>query len=86
VNIVFVDDEGDVRLRNVMTGLQIYGGPDAVHSRGTASYYYWAGLLPYDIPPGTYRYRVVMEVDTYQFQVKQYYQIPDLSLKVLPLL
>jgi hypothetical protein len=85
VNIAFLDDDGDVQLRNVMTELQIYGGPDAVRRQGTASYYYWAGLLPYDIPPGSYRYRLVMEVDTYQFQVKQYYQISNLLLKVLPL-
>jgi hypothetical protein len=85
VNIVFLDNNGDAEMESIMMGLQIYGGPDAVPRPGTASYYYWAGLLPSNITPGTYRYRLVMEVDTYQFQVKQYYQIPNLSLKVLPL-
>jgi hypothetical protein len=83
VNITFLNDD-DTLARFKVCDLKIFGGPDA--ARGNApSYYYWAGIIPPDVPTGTHRYRLVLELDTEQKDVKLYFNVSTPSLYVLPI-
>lgn len=63
-NIVFLDDAGvNVSIARVVDELKILGGPDKIRSPYTPVYYYWAGIVQNDLPPGVYRYRFVLELD-----------------------
>jgi hypothetical protein len=66
-NIVFLDsEEGDEEgpaQTKICTGLGIYGMPDRIRSPLTPVYYYWAGMVLRDLPPGVYRYRMVLEME-----------------------
>jgi hypothetical protein len=65
-NIVFLDgergDEETVAGSKVCTELKIYGMPDRIRSPFTQVYYYWAGTVLSTVPPGVYRYRLVLEL------------------------
>ncbi len=65
-NIVFLDDDegdyDDVAEVKIMTEFKIYGGPDRMRSPYTPVYYYWAGTVLPDLPPGVYNYRFVLEL------------------------
>jgi hypothetical protein len=85
VNIVFLDDDGDDVLGpHVCAELKVYGGPDAIRSPYTPSYYYWAGMIQPDLPPGIYKYRLVLEFDAENGGMKHYFQLSLSSLHVLP--
>jgi hypothetical protein len=85
VNIVFLDDDGDGVLGvQACSEMKVYGGPDAIRSPFTPSYYYWAGMIRPDLPPGVYKYRLVLEFDADDGGTKQYFQLSQPSLRVLP--
>ncbi|MFI6504519.1 hypothetical protein [Nonomuraea typhae] len=66
-NIVFLDteagDEEDVAEKKVCIELKIYGAPDRMRDPLTPVYYYWAGTVLSTLRPGTYRYRLVVELE-----------------------
>lgn len=66
-NIVFLDNEAgsteDVAERTVCKELKIYGMLDKVRSPSTPTYYYWAGMVDIELPPGSYRYRLVLALE-----------------------
>ncbi|UBU16121.1 hypothetical protein [Nonomuraea gerenzanensis] len=66
-NIVFLDvesgDEEDVAEKKVCVELKIYGAPDRMRDDLTPVYYYWAGTVLPSLRPGTYRYRLVVELE-----------------------
>ncbi|MFI9559467.1 hypothetical protein [Nonomuraea endophytica] len=66
-NIVFLDteagDEEDVAEKKVAIELKIYGAPDRMRDPLTPVYYYWAGTVLSTLRPGTYRYRLVVELE-----------------------
>ena len=66
INIVFLDDDvGDreeVAESKVMTELKVYGGPDKMRNPFCPVYYYWAGAILPDLPPGNHPYRLVIEL------------------------
>lgn len=63
-NIVFLaDGQGDVEEAKVCDELKIYGMPDRVRSPLTPVYSYWAGAVLYDLTPGLYTYRLVIELE-----------------------
>ena len=85
VNIVFLDGDGEAVLgTQVCSELKIYGGPDAVRSPYTPSYYYWAGMVQPELSPGIYKYRLVLEFDDDAGGLKHYHQLSMPSLRVLP--
>ncbi len=88
-NIVFLDDDKgdheDVAEVKIMTEFKIYGGPDRVRSPYTPVYYYWAGMVLSDLPPGIYNYRFVLELDQEGKKEKMYLNtVEKPSLKVIP--
>ncbi|MGR9051200.1 MAG: hypothetical protein ACU84J_00985 [Gammaproteobacteria bacterium] len=89
-NLVFLDDdEGDSQEfaeGKVMIELKIYGGPDMMRSPYCPVYYYWAGAVLSEIPPGVYHYRFVLELEKEGGKGKVYLNSAELpSLKVVPL-
>lgn len=82
-NIVFLDENGnDVELVKSCSELKIYGGPDKIRSNFTPVYYYWAGVLKTEIPPGIYKYRLIIELDTEIPGQKNYMNLDTLSLNI----
>lgn len=89
-NIVFLDDqEGDEEEfaeSKVMTELKVYGGPDMMRSPYCPVYYYWAGAVLSDLPPGVYPYRFVLELEQEDDKAKVYLNtVEKPSLKVTAL-
>lgn len=66
-NIVFLDtergDEDCYAERKIMIELKYYGGVDLIRSPYTPVYYYWAGIVLSDLPPGVYPYRFILELE-----------------------
>ena len=82
-NIVFLDEAGDdVSMIPIVAELKIFGGPDKIRSLGTPVYYYWAGIVENDLPPGIYKYRFVLELDTAKGNQKVYINPDGQSLQV----
>lgn len=89
-NIVFLaseePDEQDVAGAKVCTELKIYGMPDEVRSPYTPVYYYWAGIVLNTLAPGTYRYRLVLELEQDGKKERMYLNSAvDASIRVLNL-
>ena len=62
-NIVFLNEHGDnVSEKKVCTEFKIYGAPDKMRTPYDPVYYYWAGTVMPELPPGVYRYRFVVEL------------------------
>jgi hypothetical protein len=81
-NIVFLDDAGiNVSIARVVDELKILGGPDKIRSPYTPVYYYWAGIVQNDLPPGVYNYRFVLELDM-DDDKKVYINMDGQSLRV----
>lgn len=80
-----VGDEEDVAERKIFTELKIYGAPDRMRDPFTPVYYYWAGTLLPTAKPGTYRYRLIVELEQDGKKEKVYLNTEDHpSLRVLP--
>lgn len=60
---VFLDDEGSVAEGKICEDFGVYGAPDQMRSPMTPVYQYWAGTVVSDLEPGTYRYRLILELD-----------------------
>lgn len=90
-NIVFLDHEAggeeDVAEGRICRELKIYGMVDNVRSPSTPTYYYWAGMVSADLPPGMYRYRLVLELEQESSPEKVYLgtRAPHPSIRVLPM-
>lgn len=85
VNIVFLDSDGKGVLgTQACSELKIYGGPHEIRNPYTPSYSYWAGMVRPDLPPGIYKYRLVLEYDATDGEAKHYFEISTPSLRVLP--
>jgi hypothetical protein len=83
-NVVFVDKTWqDVEEVRVVNELAVYGGPDKVRSKYTPVYYYWAGNVADDIPPGVYNYRLVLELGTSDPTKNVYLNFEGPSLKLI---
>ncbi|NET03371.1 MAG: hypothetical protein F6K16_01260 [Symploca sp. SIO2B6] len=89
-NIVFLDEqEGDeeyVAESKVCTEFKIYGGPDKIYSQDplTPLYFYWAGTVLSDLPPGVYKYRLILELEQESTKEKVYLNtVEKPSLKVI---
>jgi hypothetical protein len=62
-NIVFLNEHGEnVAELKVCTQFKIYGGPDKIRTDYDPVYYYWAGAVLPDLPPGVYKYRLIIEL------------------------
>jgi hypothetical protein len=86
VNIVFLRDDREVVFgTKVCADLKVYGGPDAVRSRYTPSYYYWAGSVMPNLAPGLYAYRLVLELETDKPGEVRHYNLDGPSLRVIPM-
>lgn len=84
-NIVLMQEGGEVQYSQVFTNLKIYGSVDKIRSPFTPVYYYWAGLVRPDLPPGIYPYRLVIECETADPSKKLYFNLDGPSLEVIPL-
>lgn len=63
-NIVFLNKDGDdVSEIKVCSEFKIFGPPDEMRSALTPVYYYWAGTVINDLPPGVYHYRFILELE-----------------------
>lgn len=83
-NIVFLNESGnDVASIQLFRELEIIGGPDKIRSKYTSVFYYWAGALLSDIPPGVYNYRFVLELATEDPTKKNYFNVNTPSLKII---
>lgn len=83
-NIVFVDDDSqDVSMTRICEDLKIYGGPDKIRSHYTPVYYYWAGTIPLDLPPGTYKYRLILELENEKTGRSEYLNLGSPLLNVI---
>ena len=86
VNIVFLRNDRKVVFgTKVCADLKVYGGPDAVRSKYTPSYYYWAGSVMPNLSPGLYAYRLVVELETGKPGEVRHYNIDGPALRVLPM-
>ena len=89
-NIVFLDteagdEEGPAPIK-VCNSLGIYGMPDSIRSPFTPVYYYWAGMVARDLPPGVYRYRMVLELEQEGKKERLYMNtVENPSIRVIPL-
>lgn len=84
-NIVFLEGESEnASVSSIMDNLKIYGGPDRMRSIYTPVYYYWAGIIPLDLSPGIYRYRLILELETGKKDKCIYLNLETPSLKVIP--
>jgi len=64
-SIVFLREDGErVADHQVCSKFKIYGGPDKIRSKYTSVYYYWAGTVLHDLPPGEYKYRLILDLDS----------------------
>ncbi|MFQ3235714.1 MAG: hypothetical protein ACI9C4_001276 [Paraglaciecola sp.] len=62
-NIVFLNEQGEnVSELKVCTEFKIYGAPDKIRTEYDPVYYYWAGTVLPDLPPGVYKYRLIIEL------------------------
>lgn len=86
VNIVFLNRYGEARQLQVCSPLKVFGGPAEILSPSTPVYYYWAGQIIPELSPGTYHYRLVIEVDTYDKSQKRYFNLdgPALDIRLPP--
>lgn len=86
-NIVFLDENGtDVSPFRLCDELAILGGPDKIRAPYTNVYYYWAGTIISELPPGKYQYRLVLEIDQGKINKKTYLNVPNnFTLNVMPL-
>ena len=83
-NLVFLNEDGtNVEDFIVVNELKIFGGPDKVRSPYTPVYYYWAGIVGDDIPPGIYNYRFVLEIQTADRNNPLHLNFNTPSLKVI---
>lgn len=86
-NIVFLDHcSENVSESKVCIDFKIYGGPDMIRSSSplTPVYYYWAGMVLNDLPPGVYNYRFVLELGQEDTDEKLYLNtVEKPSLRVL---
>lgn len=86
-NIVFLEGESEnASVSSIMDSLKIYGGPDRMRSIYTPVYYYWAGIIPLDLSPGIYRYRLILELETGEKDKCIYLNLETPSLKVIPVI
>lgn len=83
-NIVFLNKDGEnVSDKRICSELKIFGGPDKVRSKFTPVYYYWAGIVIDDLPPDTYHYRLVLEVETENSKKSNYFNLNTPALEVI---
>jgi hypothetical protein len=86
LNIVVLDETGEgVSLFQAYAQFRAYGAPDKLRSPFTPVYYYVAGTVMPDLPPGNYKYRVILEIDTNDRAATRYMEFGSPSLMVLPL-
>lgn len=84
-NIVFVKKDGNAEFAQTCLDLCIYGGPDAMRKADTPVYTYWAGIVRPELLPGIYDYRLIIECDTDDRNVKKHFELNGPSLEVLPM-
>jgi len=85
VNIVFLNPgSAGVDPGKVCTEFKIFGGPDAVRSKLVPSYYYWAGAVLPDLPPGRYPYRLIVQCNPPLAQGNSLLQLDGPALRVIP--
>jgi hypothetical protein len=84
-NIVFINERGDTLNNQPMNNLKIYGAPDSVRSPYTDVYSYWAGIVPIELSPNIYSYRLMLEVETEKRGAPFYLNLDKPSLKVIAL-
>jgi hypothetical protein len=86
-NIVFLHENGEVYQQKICENLQPYGSLEKGRPfLQPPVFYYWAGSVKADLPPGNYRYRLIFEVDDfYSPAIKYYLNLDTPSLKVVPI-
>jgi hypothetical protein len=85
-NLVFLEGDGkEVSGTRICSELKIFGGPDKMRSELTRVYYYWAGTVVETLPPGVYRYRLVLELETEKPGKKRYLNLDTPSLNIVPI-
>jgi hypothetical protein len=84
-NIVFLYSNAMTVTDSTMNRLKIYGSPDRIRSFYTPVYYYWAGIVPLNLPQGIYHYRLVLELETEKKDEFLYLNLETPSLNVKPL-
>lgn len=86
VNIVFLNNYGEARQSQVCSPLKVFGGPGEILDPATPVYYYWAGQIIPLIPPGIYKYRLVIELETFNRSEKKYFNFdgPALDIRLPP--
>jgi hypothetical protein len=86
LNIVALDESGEgVSPFRAFTQFRAHGAPEKLRSPLTPVYYYVAGTVEPELPSGTYKYRVILEIDTNDRAATRYMQFSTPSLHVLPL-
>ncbi|NRB39912.1 MAG: hypothetical protein HRU20_15830 [Pseudomonadales bacterium] len=91
VNIVFLNEYGDnVSELKVCSECNIYGAPDKIrtpYALYDMLYLYWAGIVVPDLRPGTYKYRIIFELQPAGEGKKAvYFNLDSPSLQVIELL
>lgn len=84
-NIVFLKKDGNAEFAQTCLDLCMYGGPHGLRHPNTPVYTYWAGIVRPELPPGIYDYRLILECDTDNRNVKKHFELNGPSLEVLPM-
>jgi hypothetical protein len=86
-NIVFLHENGEVYQEKIFENLHSYGSLEKGRPYLMPPvYYYWAGNVQVDLPVGKYRYRLVLELDSFSSPViKSYLNLDSASLNVVSL-
>jgi hypothetical protein len=86
-NIVFLQDDGEVYHEKVCENLHSYGSLEKGRPYlQPPVFFYWAGNVRVNIPVGTYRYRLIFEVDDIDYPgVKHYVNLDSPRLKIIPI-
>ncbi|MEM6719425.1 MAG: hypothetical protein AAF611_08935 [Bacteroidota bacterium] len=86
-NIVFLQDNGEVYREKICENLHSYGSLEKGRPYLCPPvFFYWAGSVRVNLPPGRYRYRLIYEIDDYTSPAQKYYlNLDSTSLCVVPL-
>ncbi len=82
-NIVFIEEDGTPCSAKICSDLKVYGAPDKMRTPLTPVYYYWAGTVMPELKPGNYRYRLILECDTFDPDRKALFNLDSPALQVV---
>jgi hypothetical protein len=86
INIVFVDKNDNAQPSEICSLLKPYGAPSGMLSPYTPVYNYWAGLVPSELEPGIYPYRLLLQLMGTPVGQSRFFELDGPSLHVVPII